>query len=114
MAVRNKFLYNARWESAGINCTFCKYCELPEKWPDKERKLRCKKHNISLAIILTDNGFCNGEWICKDFEDNGRAFPEAVKIFKEKIKKDMQEGILYELGEGQKYLEEYPMNKLSN
>ena len=50
MAVKNKFLYNARWESTGIDCEFCENCQSPIEWPDLMKTMKCKKHNISLML----------------------------------------------------------------
>jgi len=78
----------------------------------------CGKHDISLTIELRSSGYMNGEWICKDFEDNGRAFPVAVKEFQEKIHDEMRESILYSLyntddGTVAKFLEEHPFEELT-
>jgi hypothetical protein len=44
-----------------------------------QRDYRCALHNVSLAAGIGPNGYMTGEWFCRDFVDNGRAYPAAVK-----------------------------------
>ena len=117
--IKDPFSYSARWDSAGIDCVCCKYCNkknIKEDWPTDD--LRCNYHSISLNIELHSKGFkksgIEGEWFCKDFQDRGiedkGAFPRAVEEFNS-IKDELEEKILYEACE-QEYLCMIPFDEL--
>jgi hypothetical protein len=95
MPVKDTFSYNARWDSVGLDCSTCLYFIGPDHWPDKERTIKCGKHQVSLAIELGKNLFKEFEWFCKEYDDNG-GFEPAVKHFKE-IKDKLEYGIIYRL-----------------
>lgn len=92
--IKDPFSYSARWDSVGLDCSFCKHFIGPETWPDEKRVSRCGYHNVSLAFQLREGNFKGGEWFCKHFLDNGRAFPRAVREFKT-IEADLEEDIVY-------------------
>jgi hypothetical protein len=111
MNVKNELPYSARWDSAGLDCSFCKHFNGPEAWPDEDGVSRCCLHNISLSVKLNEDGYCEGEWICKDFEDNGSAFPDSVDELKN-IVPNLSDGVLYKLSQDDEFLQEYPFKEL--
>ena len=108
MAIKDTFDYDARWDSVGLDCSFCRYFSGPDQWPDTAHVSRCELHRVSLAIELADTGYKNMEWFCREFTDTGRAYPPAVIHF-QKIRQQLESGTLYRLyGEGG-YLVEHRM-----
>jgi len=106
MPVKDTFKYSARWDSVGLDCSNCVHFHGPKKWPDIKAESRCMKHNISLRIELNENGFKNGEWFCKSFEDNGSAFTPSFEHFTE-IRPQLEENMLYGFYGPDGYLLEY-------
>ena len=111
MPIKDAFSYSARWGSVGLNCHHCQHFSGPEKWPDDKKVLKCMLHNISLKIELSESGYVEYEWFCKDFQDIGTANEGAVKHF-EKIKHSLKSEILYRLYGEDGNLVEYDMGKL--
>lgn len=64
------------------------------KWTGITKRYRCRFHNLSLAVELNEKGFKEGEWFCKQFENNGRVNKSAFDKFN-KMKEIFEEGILY-------------------
>lgn len=82
MAIRDFFSYSDRWDSVGIDCSYCAHFVGPASWPDKERMSHCAFHKVSLAIELRESGYKEGEWFCKEFKNNDkRTNPKALQEF---------------------------------
>ncbi len=94
MTIRDLFSYSARWDSIGLDCSFCRSFAGPEQWPDLKRVSRCDRHKVSLAVELGADGFKSGEWFCRDFNNNGEADEKAVKEF-ETVRPALKEDTLY-------------------
>lgn len=95
MPVPDTFPYTARWDSVGLSCGVCLHFRGPEHWPDVARTSRCALHELPLIVQLAPSGYMEGEWFCRDFEDNGRAHPPAVQHFRA-IRESLQGGVLYQ------------------
>ena len=67
--LKDTFAYTARWDSVGLDCSYCSHFVGPAEWPDKARESRCRFHRISLAVEIGRNGYKEWEWFCKNFED---------------------------------------------
>lgn len=106
MPIQDPFSYSARWDSVGLDCAYCIHFEGPGEWPDIQAVSRCALHKIPLKIELGPNGFKEGEWFCKDFSDNGRAFGDAVKEL-EKVRNALQDDVLYGAYGNEGILREY-------
>ncbi len=104
MPVKDTFSYTAKWESAGIDCSSCKFFAGPAEWPDKNNKSKCTKHNIPLVIELGEDKYKEGEWFCRDYSDKD-GFSNAVEHF-HRIKHQLQPRTLYRCNQGE-YLIEY-------
>jgi hypothetical protein len=91
--MKDPFSYSARWDSIGLDCSNCKNFVGPEKWPDINRNSRCSFHKVSLEIELGDNCYKEGEWFCKNFE-NENAFPLAI-LELESVRAELMSKILY-------------------
>ena len=92
-------------------CSFCQYFSGPDHWPDTARVSCCNLHRVSLAIELTDAGYKNMEWFCRDFTDTGRAYPPAVAHFND-IRQQLESGTLYRFyGEDAPSLERSPAKR---
>lgn len=94
MPVKDTFEYAARWDSVGLDCSFCQHFRGPTQWPDATRVSRCELHGVSLAIELGADNCKHWEWFCQDFKDNGRAFPPSVAHFQE-IRQKLEPKVLY-------------------
>ena len=69
-------------------------------------------HLRSLAIELGSNGYKDGEWFCKQYDDNGKTPIKSMADFNA-IKPDLQDGILYCASHGRSdYLKEVSLTKL--
>ena len=79
--LRDTFPYEARWDSVGLDCSNCVHFRGPPQWPDVHRVSCCGLHKRSLAIELLSSGYKGGEWFCRDFRDDGSAFPKAAVHF---------------------------------
>jgi hypothetical protein len=93
MAIKDTFPYGARWDSVGLDCSFCIH-ERNADWPNAARNYACGLHHLSLVVQLGKNGYKKGEWFCTDFHDGGRAFPEALRHFQE-VRDKLQPLVLY-------------------
>jgi hypothetical protein len=91
--MKDPFSYSARWDSVGLDCTFCKH-QSDAKWPNIAKDYKCNLHKISLAKEIGENGFKDGEWFCSEFSNNGKANSKAVDEFKT-IKHELNPDILY-------------------
>jgi len=111
MPIRDTFKYAARWDSVGLDCSFCRHFREPAQWPDTAHVSRCELHGISLAIELGSNDYKNWEWFCKDFTDIGRAFPPSVAHF-QVIRQQFEPGVLYRFYGDDGNLVEYKMTEL--
>lgn len=108
--MKDPFSYSARWDSVGLDCSYCKHQKEVE-WPNKERDYSCLLFGVSLAATIASNGFKEGEWFCSSFESNGKASAKAVKEFNS-IKSHLEQNVLYgAYGEGG-LLKEISFNEL--
>ena len=113
MPIRDTFPHTARWDSVGLDCSYCAHFAGPSSWPDVERISRCTFHSVSLAVELRPDGYKQGEWFCRDFSAtapretpgflsrlfgragaHAHASPEAVRHLNE-IKTELQPQVLY-------------------
>jgi len=110
--MNDPFSYSSRWDSVGLDCSNCKYFGEPDKWPDMDKQTKCLFHNISLQRQIGTNGYKEGEWFCKDF-NNVNAQPKALAEFKF-IKENLCANILYGVYGKGKQLIEIEFGNLSN
>lgn len=92
--ITDNFKREGRWDSVGLDCSYCSHFKPPLNWPDKNREIFCNFHKISLSVELGRDGYKLGEWFCRNFKDNGKALGGAMLQF-DKIKKNLDENILY-------------------
>ncbi|MDE2130814.1 MAG: hypothetical protein KGJ74_14280 [Betaproteobacteria bacterium] len=115
MPIKDTFAYSARWDSVGLDCSYCMHFEGPSQWPDKQQVSKCRLHDVSLAIELREGGYKNWEWFCKQYKNNDKAdkgaHPTALKEL-EKIRPLLQENILCRLYGDDGFLKEYPFDNL--
>jgi len=111
MRTPDTFSYSARWDSVGLDCSYCTHFVGPEKWPDGSRISSCSFHKVSLAIELGKNGYKNWEWFCSNFSNNGSAHPSAFAHL-QKINHSLKPGVLYRLYSEDGYLIENDISKL--
>lgn len=111
MPVKDPFSYSARWDSVGLDCSYCIHFVGPTAWPDVERTSHCGLHNVSLAIELATTGFKEGEWFCKDFVDNCKANKKAIEEF-EKTRDLFLPAVLYGAYGKEGFLKEVTFEKL--
>ena len=78
MPVRDTFPYNARWDSVGLDCSYCRHFSGPVSWPDSGRVSCCRLHQLSLATELGPKGFKKGEWFCRDFAPTAPPPPPGI------------------------------------
>ena len=115
MPVKDTFAYSARWDSVGLDCSYCVHFGGPHRWPDKEQISKCHLYGISLAIELRGNGYKEWEWFCKGFENNTQLDTGANASALEEldnIRPLLQEHILYRLYGEDGFLQEYPFENL--
>jgi len=105
MAIRNEFTFSARWQTCGVDCSFCKHFRGPESWPDLEGRANCTFHQVGLSFRLNSRGYISGEAFCKNFSNAGDAFNEGVATF-DKIQASLEENVLYLAEQDKEYLEE--------
>jgi hypothetical protein len=91
--MKDPFSYSARWDSVGLDCSFCIHQKEVE-WPNKDRDYSCRLHGISLAATIASSGYKEGEWFCSSFENNGRVNMKAVNEF-DSIKRQLKSNVLY-------------------
>jgi hypothetical protein len=111
VTIKDPFSYSDRWDSVGLDCGCCVHQANGEHWPNTQRDYKCGLHNVSLRIELRESGYKEGEWFCKDFENNGNAHPKGVKEL-ESIKPLLQVGVLYGCYAQNHFLKEVPFEKL--
>jgi len=109
--VKDTFRYAARFDSVGLFCGDCIHAVLPQSWPDVDRTFSCGLHGVLLAAELAPTGYMEGEWFCRDFVNNGMAFPPAVEHF-EAIKADVPAGVLFGFYGSDGNLKEVPLGDL--
>jgi len=113
MTVEDPISYSARWDSVGLDCSYCVHQANGDHWPNTERDYKCGLHNVPLRVQLMESGYKNGEWFCKDFENNGRANRKALKELKT-ILVLLQAGVLYGCYGQDHLLKEVPFKKLED
>ena len=91
--MRDPFLYSDRWDSVGLDCSYCNH-EKQVEWPNKDKDYACVKHSISLACTLMKNGYKEGEWFCSNFNNNGKVNEKALEQFKS-IQPELNPEVLY-------------------
>ena len=111
MEIKNPFSFSARWDSAGISCTFCKYASA-KGWPDVDRSFACRKHDVPLRAELDAMNYVLGEWFCKDFESDGRAHAKPLAEF-EAIRHSLAAETLYRTDPDKNLLVQTPFSELS-
>lgn len=113
MTIRDPFSYSARWDSVGLDCSYCIHFAGPATWPDAQRISHCALHKISLSIEIANDGRKVGEWFCKDFKDDGggRTSPKAQKEF-DNIKDKLEPQKLYGAYGKNGNLKEHSFNEL--
>ena len=94
MSVKDPFNYTDRWDSVGLRCTKCKFSSIVNGWPDINKTFKCNKYNLSLKLELDDKGFCEGEWFCKAFKNDGSANKDALNCFN-KVHDQLENDVLY-------------------
>ncbi len=110
--MKDPFSYLARWDSLGLDCSYCKHSKQVE-WPNRSRDYACAKHSISLACILMKSGFQEGEWFCSSFDNNGKANETAFNQL-ESIRSKLNREVLYGAYGKDGELKEIPFDEISN
>lgn len=111
MPIKDPFSYSARWDSVGLDCSYCIHFVGPLTWPDRERTSHCGLHNVSLSIELAETGYKEGEWFCKDFANKGKENKKAIEEL-EKTRDSLLPKVLYGAYGKDGYLKEVPFEKL--
>ena len=111
MPVEDPFDYSSRWGSVGLDCSSCLHFAGPPNWPDSARVIFCRLHRVSLRIELGEDGYKEGEWFCRDFENNGSAHKAAQRAF-EKIAATLTARVLYRVNGPRTFLHEIEMGQL--
>ena len=96
MSVRDTFPHTARWDSVGLDCSYCRHFSGPPSWPDVAGASRCGLHQLPLAIELGPDGYKQGEWFCRDFVqgDSKKASATAVRHL-HLVRDDLAAEVLY-------------------
>ena len=110
--MKDTFPYEARWDSVGLDCSNCTHFRAPSRWPDERRQLCCSLHGLSLAVELGPNGYKLGEWFCRNFSDDGTAFPKAAAHMNRE-RAAFAPGVLYGFYRKNGELREVPFTELS-
>ena len=108
MPIKDTFNYEARYDSVGLTCSFCRHFLGPKQWPDTARVSRCALHSVSLAIELNESGYMNWEWFCRDFDNAGHAYRPAVEHL-QMVSAQLKPSVLYRLYGEDGFLVEHPM-----
>ena len=111
MTIKDTFPYEARWDTVGLCCAFCLH-QANAEWPNTKRDYRCALHNVPLAAELGPNNRMTGEWFCRDFHDNGRAYPAAITHL-ESIRAQLPERVLLGFYGKDGKLKQIPFEELS-
>lgn len=111
MPIKDTFKYEARWDSVGLSCAFCQHQANDKEWPNVRRDYKCALHDVSLAVELKSSGYMEGEWFCRDFEDNGRSYGPSWKHFLE-IRETLPQGTLFGFYGADGLLKEIPFSDL--
>ncbi|WP_461507144.1 hypothetical protein [Rhodopirellula baltica] len=110
MAMKDTFPHLARWDSVGLDCSFCRHVSECD-WPNRNGDYRCNLHGISLTIQIANNGYKDGEWFCTAFADEGGAHPSAVEHLANSVDA-LDDNTLYRLSDGYGDLDEYHFSQL--
>lgn len=111
MPVKDTFKHKTLWGGVGFSCGFCQHRANDKEWPNVRRDYKCALHNISLAVELNSSGYIEGEWFCRDFEDNGNSYPPALRHLAE-IHGTLPENTLFGFDGTDGYLREIPFSEL--
>jgi hypothetical protein len=111
MMIEDTFSYSDRWDGFDIDCSACTHEANGDHWPNTERDNKCGLHNVPLRIELRESGYKEGEWFCRDFENNGKAYPKAMKEL-ESMRTLLQVRVLYGCYGQNHLLKEVPFEKL--
>jgi len=111
MSIKDTFNYEARWDSVGLSCACCQHQANDKDWPNVRHDYKCALHEVSLAVELKSSGYMEGEWFCRDFEDNGKSYPPALKHFIG-IRETLPKNTLFGFYGGDGFLKEIPFSEL--
>jgi hypothetical protein len=111
MPIKDTFSYKARWDSVGLSCGTCRYQANDKDWPNKNRDYKCGLHDVTLRAELNPRGFIEGQWFCRDFEDNGKSYPASLKHFLE-ARETLPEKTLFGFYGEDGFLKEIPFSEL--
>jgi hypothetical protein len=109
MATADDFPRESRWDGVGLDCSFCRN-ERSSGWPNVDRPYCCGLHGISLRIEIRPDGYKGGEWLCRDFDGNGREMKSAARHL-HAIRHSLRPAVLYGLG-AERTLREIPFPQL--
>ena len=104
--MRDSFSYSARSISIGLDCSCCIH-EAHISWLGLNGIYRCTLHDLTLAKLLDERGYKEGEWFCSSFESNGEANETAVSEYSE-VRHELNPRILYGGYRGDGLLKEVP------
>ncbi len=111
MPVKDTFKHETLWGGVGFSCAFCRHQANDKEWPNVKRDYKCGLHNISLAVELNSSGYMEGEWFCRDFEDNGNSYPPSLRHLAE-IHDTLPGDTLFGVNEAGGFLKEIPFSEL--
>ena len=111
MPIKDTFKYADRWDSVGLDCSYCGHFRGPDKWPDTQHVSHCSLHGVSLALELRADHYKGWEWFCRDFKDVGLGFRPSVEHFQQ-IREQLESGVLYRLYGSDGYLIEHRISDL--
>lgn len=96
MPIPDTFPHSARWDSVGLDCTYCLHFIGPDSWPDRQGASRCAFHDLPLAIELAPDGYKDGEWFCRDFTagSDGRVSKAALAHL-DRVRANLRPRVLY-------------------
>jgi len=92
--MKDPFSYSARWNSIGLDCSYCVHFRGPASWPDIQGVSRCAKHDLPLAACHASDGYRESEWFCRDFESGGRVLASSLREF-ESVRQELLPDVLY-------------------